>query len=485
MAALERTTSHVSMRSERSRRAYAGGAGLGGKVSRRGPLVVGREGRIEEDSEAVTVDEEAAVGEKNEAVQETVDRAEAMQITEDLNTSATVINVTVAIFILCIDGRRPVYIVSLPIFALGAMGTALSQSLAALIVTRILQAFGSSPVLSVGAGTIGDLYSKHERGTAMGLFYLGVLVGPATAPAVAGILTEYVQPAGTGWRAMQWLLMALGWSAFLVVLFAFPETAHVKGVDVIRQERLQARADKAGVTIEMMHQKEMEKRREMGLVRRRWDSLVWVWLNPITPLRLLIHPHVLAIVCLPGVLLCFGNAVASRYTGKYADWTLRRWLKKKNGHYYPEDRLRASIIGGAGILPCSVLALGWVLDKGSGKCVLTPSNTYIVDALPMRSSEGIAVNNACRYVLSAAASAFVLPMIKAIGVGWTNTFAAFVVWLGCGLVLLTIRYGDQMRAAGTRWEGGEDLTSSSPPPAQAPGAEDGAEKAALTRRQLR
>ncbi|GAA5998827.1 uncharacterized protein JCM10292_005729 [Rhodotorula paludigena] len=180
----------------------------------------------------------------------------------------------------------------------------------------------------------------------------------------------------------------------------------------------------------------------------------------------------------------FGNALASRYTGKYADWTLRRWLKKKNGHYYPEDRLRASIIGGAGILPCSVLALGWVLDKGSGKvglafaCVLTPSNTYIVDALPMRSSEGIAVNNACRYVLSAAASAFVLPMIKAIGVGWTNTFAAFIVWLGCGLVLLTIRYGDQMRAAGTRWEGGEDLTSSSPPPAQAPGAEDGLEKAA-------
>lgn len=78
MAALERTTSQISTRSERSRRAYAGGAGLGGKVSRRGPLVVGREGRIEEDSEAVTVDEEAAVGEKNEAVQETADRAEAM-----------------------------------------------------------------------------------------------------------------------------------------------------------------------------------------------------------------------------------------------------------------------------------------------------------------------------------------------------------------------------------------------------------------------
>lgn len=52
---------------------------------------------------------------------------------------------------------------------------------------------------------------------------------------------------------------------------------------------------------------------------------------------------------------------------------------------------------------------------------------------------------------------------NAIGVGWTNTFAAFVVWLGCGMVLLTIRFGPQMRAIGTRLEGtvsaGTDLES--------------------------
>jgi len=127
-----------------------------------------------------------------------------------------------------------------------------------------------------------------------------------------------------------------------------------------------------------------------------------------------------------------GNAAASRYTGRYADWMLRRWLKLRGGHYYPEDRLRATLIGGGFILPCSVLALGWVLDKGSGKvglafsvillvvdgaglmvrspspsftspestkaderrsqCVLTPANTYVTDLLGPRSAEGIAVN---------------------------------------------------------------------------------------------
>lgn len=124
----------------------------------RAPVVVGgKEGRIEEDSEAQVVDEEVAVGEHDEAVEETEEHANRMyarfsprrkraivgivayaallarewalascasvhaeltlptaafssssflpsipQITEDLHTSATVINVTVAIFILCI-----------------------------------------------------------------------------------------------------------------------------------------------------------------------------------------------------------------------------------------------------------------------------------------------------------------------------------------------------------------------------------------------
>ncbi|GAA5847354.1 hypothetical protein JCM9279_000252 [Rhodotorula babjevae] len=530
---------------------YAGGAGLRRGHTRRGPVVVGAQGRIDEDAEAHVVEEEVALGGSGETVEETEARAQRMyarftvaqkrrivaivayaallapfssssflpsipQISQDIGTSAAVINVTVAVFILCIGlfplcfapysglyGRRPIYLISLPVFALGCLGTALSRSLGALIATRILQAFGSSPVLSIGAGTIGDLYQKDERGAAMGLFYLGILVGPATAPAIAGILTEFVKPEGTGWRAMQWLLMGLGWSAFALVFFFLPETAHVKGVDVVRQERLQVRADEAGVEVEVLERDEEERRAGMSWARKKWDELVWVWINPLGPVKLLAHPTILAIslnssftlmstytILVPltrtlgeryqitnsALLGCFylaqgvGNAVASRFTGMYADWTLRRWLRLRGGHYYPEDRLRATLIGGGVILPLSVLALGWVLDRGSGKvglawavillfvdgiglmCVLTPANTYVADLLGPRSAEGIAVNNACRYILSAAASAFVLPLIDAIGVGWTNVFAAAIVWLGCALVLVTIRWGDRMRAQGTRWE---------------------------------
>lgn len=35
--------------------------------------------------------------------------------------------------------------------------------------------------------------------------------------------------------------------------------------------------------------------------------------------------------------------------------------------YVPEDRLRATLLGGGVILPSAVLVLGWVLDRVGGK----------------------------------------------------------------------------------------------------------------------
>ena len=46
---------------------------------------------------------------------------------------------------------------------------------------------------------------------------------------------------------------------------------------------------------------------------------------------------------------------------------LKLWLKKRNGVYVPEDRLKATLVGGGILLPGAVLAIGWTLEKASGK----------------------------------------------------------------------------------------------------------------------
>lgn len=70
-----------------------------------------------------------------------------------------------------------------------------------------------------------------------------------------------------------------------------------------------------------------------------------------------------------------------------------------------------------------------------------------------RSSEVIAINNAVRYLFSAGASAYALPLIEKVGVGVANTIAAALVWAGFLLIIVTIRNGETLRRHGEKWEG--------------------------------
>ena len=69
------------------------------------------------------------------------------------------------------DGRRPIYLLSLPFLCLGSLGVANAQNVPELMIFRVVQAFGSSAGMSVGSGAIADIYRLEERGTAMGVFF--------------------------------------------------------------------------------------------------------------------------------------------------------------------------------------------------------------------------------------------------------------------------------------------------------------------------
>ncbi|EIN13032.1 MFS general substrate transporter [Punctularia strigosozonata HHB-11173 SS5] len=443
------------------------------------------------------------------------------QIANDLNVSQSVVNYTVAIFLVSIGvaplvwapyatiyGRRPIYLVSLPIFVVASIGVALSRSLVALIITRIIQGAGSSSVLSVGAGTIGDIYRPTERGRAMGVFYAGVLVGPSLAPLIAGIMTEYVPPVypGGSWRAMQWLLAGAGLIA-LGLSFLLPETIHSRGIDKIIEERevLRRTASRAS------EKRACADKSGNGFARfLRWRRRVaWVWVDPLRPVRLLRYPNVLAIslnssfvllttycVVVPltytlgprygitndailGTLFLAqggGNMIGSRIAGHISDRTVRLWTDKR-GKRIPEDRLRASLLSGAIIVPGSVLGAGLTMQfwtsagglavsliflfiSGVGLMgVLSVSNTYLVDVMQKRSAETIAINNCIRYIFAAAASAAVLPLIKAIGVAAANGIAAAISLIGFALTLATIRWGEERRTRVDEGEAAEQLSA--------------------------
>ena len=117
-------------------------------------------------------------------------------------------------------GRRTIYLVSFTLFLLFNILSAISDSIAMLIVMRVLSGGAAASAQAVGAGTIADVWEVKERGKAMGIFYLGPLCGPLFAPIIGGALGE-----GLGWRSTQWFLAIYGGAVLIFLFFALPEVS--------------------------------------------------------------------------------------------------------------------------------------------------------------------------------------------------------------------------------------------------------------------
>lgn len=104
------------------------------------------------------------------------------QLEEQLGATQTQLALSVSLFILFqggwpvfwssiaeVTGRKIIYLSSFALFIVGTTIAGRSNSMVLLILMRLVQAFGSSAVLSVGAGSLADMYERHERGSKMGV----------------------------------------------------------------------------------------------------------------------------------------------------------------------------------------------------------------------------------------------------------------------------------------------------------------------------
>lgn len=172
-------------------------------------------------------------------------------VVDDLGTSVSIVNVSVGVYLLLLGifpmwwsnfsekhGRRSVYVVSFVWFLAFSIGCALAPSISALIVLRLLAGAGASAVQSVGAATVSDLYIQQERGTALGLFYLGPLVGPFISPILGGAVAQ-----AWGWRATMWVMVIFCALNVISVFFLLPETLRIEDSMAQVKERLKEQMD--------------------------------------------------------------------------------------------------------------------------------------------------------------------------------------------------------------------------------------------------
>ena len=94
-------------------------------------------------------------------------------------------------------GYRVLYIASLAVFIAGSALCGIAPNLPALVLARVIQAFGGGAITPTGLAMIAEVFPPKERGRALGLWGVGVVVGPAFGPTLGGYLTETL-----GWRSI-------------------------------------------------------------------------------------------------------------------------------------------------------------------------------------------------------------------------------------------------------------------------------------------
>jgi EmrB/QacA subfamily drug resistance transporter len=94
-------------------------------------------------------------------------------------------------------GYKALYLGSLALFTAGSAACALAWSYDSLIAARVFQAVGSGSIQPIGLAVITDLFEPHERGRALGIWGVGIMVGPALGPTLGGYLTDW-----SSWRAI-------------------------------------------------------------------------------------------------------------------------------------------------------------------------------------------------------------------------------------------------------------------------------------------
>lgn len=116
-------------------------------------------------------------------------------------------------------GRKPIYLFSLPLSCLFTMGVGLSNGHMRIILPlRFFSGVFASPALSIGSGTIMDIFDVDQVSVAMTFFCLAPFMGPVLSPIMGGFAAEY-----QGWRWSQWIqLLASGLIYPFIILM--PET---------------------------------------------------------------------------------------------------------------------------------------------------------------------------------------------------------------------------------------------------------------------
>lgn len=116
-------------------------------------------------------------------------------------------------------GRKNLFIACLIGFTITSMMCGVAQGLTEMVIDRLLQGAFGAALVPLSQSTIMDIYPAEQRGMAMSIWGMGVMVGPILGPTLGGYLTENLT-----WRYVFFVNLPFGVIAVLGLMFLMPKT---------------------------------------------------------------------------------------------------------------------------------------------------------------------------------------------------------------------------------------------------------------------
>ena len=122
-------------------------------------------------------------------------------------------------------GRKPLFVTCLVGFTATSMLCGVAQSLTQMVLFRLLQGVFGAALVPLSQATMLDIYPPEQRGSAMALWGVGVMVGPILGPTLGGYLTDLYN-----WRWVFYVNLPFGIAATAGLLLFLPKSKPTSGL---------------------------------------------------------------------------------------------------------------------------------------------------------------------------------------------------------------------------------------------------------------
>lgn len=110
-------------------------------------------------------------------------------------------------------GRNPPYVFSITLFTIISIGAPFVNTIAGIMIMRLLQGLLTSAILNTGGASLADITTVYELPYGMYSWAMFAFVGPAIGPIISGFAVE-----PKGWRFPLWEIVILAAPTLILVV---------------------------------------------------------------------------------------------------------------------------------------------------------------------------------------------------------------------------------------------------------------------------